>query len=476
MATGTGEESSQTDVSAKCKSKVIRFTIGACWFQFFISGLYYGLSPFALPISRHFGLGAHDLKGGVLFHGFAILMVVQALTCAVVIFIVDPMSMSRKRAFVHAAYAGWPVGLAFLALGVQLRSVWVMLLLGFPLMGIAIGVQVGYVHMVLTTVMWGPKITIGSAFTGGSSAFGALAWNFVFGETANLLGFDCVNVTFWIFLGVHALGICFGLLFLDPMRHYEPPSYVDVIGSASVSDAQMDKSTSDGVARPLTGAELARDWRVYVFVFVVEAFFFTGLTMKTLMSELFEKILQLEYIHAIRYSGSCLAAYAVCRFVSPLLAFGDYVFLIFVVVLTVEGFAYVLTPLAIDLEEGSGVLYTSFRVVGGMGFAILKSNTQVLLVRCFGRQNSAKISGIFLLTEMVIGLGPSIAFTFHVQQVKDGTSSERSYDYVFYFCTAVVFIANMGTVVLWLSTLHRRAAIARKQTEASGSPSTAAAL
>ena len=38
---------------------------------------------------------------------------------------------------------------------------------------------------------------------------------------------------------------------------------------------------------PMTGAQLGRDWRVYVFTFVIEAFFFAGLTMKTLMSELF---------------------------------------------------------------------------------------------------------------------------------------------------------------------------------------------
>ena len=42
---------------------------------------------------------------------------------------------------------------------------------------------------------------------------------------------------------------------------------------------------------------------MHVFVFTLEAFFFAGLSMKTLMSELFEELLDLEYIHAVRYSG-----------------------------------------------------------------------------------------------------------------------------------------------------------------------------
>jgi len=117
-------------------------------------------------------------------------------------------------------------------------------------------------------------------------------------------------------------------------------------------------------------------------------------------------------------------------------------------VLTFEGLAYGLTPWAVSLESGIVPIYTFFRVVGGMGFAILKSNTSVLLVRVFGTENVAQISGVFLATECLVGLGPTLAFSLHMQQVEAGSRSERSYDVFFYVCAALVLTSSAGVLIL----------------------------
>jgi len=114
-----------------------------------------------------------------------------------------------------------------------------------------------------------------------------------------------------------------------------------------------------------------------------------------------------------------------------------------------------MTPMAIDLEYGRLAIYTIFRLIGGMGFAILLSNTGVLLVRIFGSGQVASISGIFLGTECVIGLGPSLAFSAHVSRLKAGSRSEHSYD-IFFICASVlVLLSAVGVVILWRSALRK---------------------
>ena len=51
------------------------------------------------------------------------------------------------------------------------------------------------------------------------------------------------------------------------------------------------------------------------------------------------------------------------------------------------------------------VIYTGFRVVGGVGFAMLKSSTPVLLVRVFGSENVARISGTYAPPRWINSLG-----------------------------------------------------------------------
>jgi hypothetical protein len=405
-----------------------------CWFQFFISGVFYGLSPLALPVARAFAeKNAYTLESGIFFYGFAVLMLAQSLTCCIAAFYIEQGPLKRKKAFIMGGQLLWPVGLACLALSVQLRQPRLLLFVAFPLMGVAIGVQVGYLHLVVTSIMWGKDVNKGQALTGGASAFGALAWTLIFGEVIHGFGFGEVTVALWIFCGLHSAGILFGLMFFNPSLYLDPMSTAgsEIKGTQSMSFK-----------------DLALDWRVYVFVFVVEAFFFAGISMKTLMSELFEELMNLEYIHAVRYSGACLAAYFVARSVSPLLTFGDRIFTLFIIVLVSEGAAYALTPWAIRLEHGTLGIYTCFRVAGGIGFAVLLSNTAVLLVRVFGSENVARISGIFLATECFIGLGPSMAFAIHIGEVRAGKDGEQSYDMFFYICAAIVWAAAGGTALL----------------------------
>lgn len=440
---------------------VTRFIFGQCWFQFFIGGVFYSLSPLALPISNAFMENGGDpaFDGGIVFYGFAVLMVVQSLAICVVIFRIDNGPFRQKKLAVTASYLSWPIGFALMALSVQLKSRWLLLAGAFPCLGVAIGVQIGYMHLVVTSVVYGRNVIKGAALSGGACAVGALSWNIVFGEVINSLGFKHLVTALWIFFSLHAFGVAVGVFFLNPAR-YIPSAPVPAANSENRMPA-----TSKG----LTVRQALRDWRVILFVFIVESFFFAGLTMKTLMSELFEKLLKMSYIDAVRYSDGCLAAYVVARFASPFLAFGDKVFVLFAVVLTLEGIAYALTPWAVGLDVGTAPIYTSFRVVGGTAFAILKSNTSVLLIRIFGPENVAPISGIFLATESLVGLGPSLAFSLHMQQVNAGSSSEHSYDVFFYVCAALVLTSSAGVVVLRqtmpkdIGHSHKEAEVPRSQ-------------
>eukprot|EP00928_Gymnodinium_smaydae_P086779 TRINITY_DN71209_c0_g1_i1.p1 TRINITY_DN71209_c0_g1~~TRINITY_DN71209_c0_g1_i1.p1 ORF type:complete len:497 (+),score=48.99 TRINITY_DN71209_c0_g1_i1:156-1646(+) len=424
------------DVKSRDERDLWKFTACVCWFQFFISGIFYGISPLALPISSAFARDGDTASSeyGLVFYGFAILMAFNAGASCVAIFWIHHMSVSAKARFITGAYCAWPLAWIALAVGVQLRSSMLLWVICFPLLGISIGVEVGYVYLVLISIMWGEKVHVGASLGGGFSALGALCWNFIFGETIHGLGFQRVHIAMWIFCGLHATGALIGVAFFNPTKYLR-----DEPGSS-----ESQKSASKG----MTMLRLLRDWRVCVVVFIVQAFFFSGLTMKTLMSELFEKLLQLEYIKAVRYSGGCLAAYVVARFIAPLVGSGKRVFALHVIVLVTEGVAYALTPWAVRLEHRTEIIYTSFRLVGGVGFAMLKSSTSVLLVHVFGSENVANICGMFLVTDLVIGLGPSIAFTLHVKEVQVGTPSHQSYDPFFYLCSGLVLAASVGVLAL----------------------------
>ena len=155
----------------------------------------------------------------------------------------------------------------------------------------------------------------------------------------------------------------------------------------------------------------------------------------------------MEYIEAVRYSACCMSTYAVARVVSPLYAARDRVFLLFGGTLAVEGLAYALTPTVVRLPRARA-FYTAFRVLGGTCFAILKANTAVLLVRVFGVDMVAPVSGLFLAFEVVSGFGPMIAFTIHDRAVGAGARTEHSYDGLFYLCAALVEAGALCVLVL----------------------------
>lgn len=285
---------------------------------------------------------------------------------------------------------------------------------------------------------------IANAIAGAAIGGGALCWTLAFGEALHALGHDALVPVLWAAAAVQTLAVGLIVALCDPARHLKPRAGLEG-GSTEAA---------------LSLSELGRDWRVYLFVFVMEGWFFAGISMKTLLSVLFEEILALEYIHAVRYSAACLAFYGLARSLSPLVSAGDRVFHVFAAVLCMECVAYGLTPWAVGPDgprEYRKELYTCFRLAGGAGFAILSSNTTVLLVRIFGVHKVTRISGLFLCLEFLAGLGPSVAFVLHVERMKEGGKREQSYDPFFYFCSALVGAGAIGLAVLKRSVRSREA-------------------
>jgi hypothetical protein len=73
----------------------------------------------------------------------------------------------------------------------------------------------------------------------------------------------------------------------------------------------------------------------------------------------------------------CLAFSWACRTLTPLIGYGDRVFILFIAVLAVESVAYGLTPMAIAGQQDW--VFTIFRVLSGGGFATLTANITPLV-------------------------------------------------------------------------------------------------
>lgn len=119
--------------------------------------------------------------------------------------------------------------------------------------------------------------------------------------------------------------------------------------------------------------------RPKMFSYVVTAFVFCGMSMKLLLSTLFEEALQLSYIDSTRLAAVCLLMYLPGLGLTPLYCSKQRVFIVYLVILIFEAFAYALTPWAISLgTSGSKQLalgvYTTLRLISGGGFAVLLGN------------------------------------------------------------------------------------------------------
>lgn len=404
------------------------FTKAVCYFQFFIGGLFFGLSPLVLPVSAAFDTDDSNLMGGVFFFGFAVMTVCYNVTAVYACFFSVHLSLKQRQRFVVSGLMAWPLGLAALAVSVQFKLLPLLLLVAFPLMGFAIGVEVAYLHLVEVAAWWGERVNIGHAFSGTASAVGACTWTLVGGELIEQLG---TVSGVWILVATHAAATAVGLILVNPAAHLKA-------GEESESEKQS----------ALSLGELALEWRTYVFTYVMVAFFFAGISMKTLLSVLFEELFDMSYIDSVRYSGACLALYIVARAVSPLISAGDKVFAVFLAVLLAETAAYALTPWAVKLPQYGKLMYTGFRLIGGAGFAILLSTTSVLLVRIFGSRNVPRLSGVFLALEWIPGLGPSLAFILHVEAVDSGLTRADSWNAFFYFNACIVATAAIGVCLL----------------------------
>eukprot|EP00746_Dinoflagellata_sp_MGD_P122951 gnl/MRDRNA2_/MRDRNA2_57700_c0_seq1.p1 gnl/MRDRNA2_/MRDRNA2_57700_c0~~gnl/MRDRNA2_/MRDRNA2_57700_c0_seq1.p1 ORF type:complete len:452 (+),score=48.82 gnl/MRDRNA2_/MRDRNA2_57700_c0_seq1:55-1410(+) len=415
------------------------FTRGMCVFNFLIGGAYFGMSPLIIPVTAAFNTEVDgDYSGGIFFYGFAVMSLVNNFTSCVGCFVIVNASPWRKFLFVSCGLVAWPIALAALVLSVQYKLLPLLFGVAFPLMGFTIGVVVCYLQLVEMVHWWGEDINKGHSLTGGCSAVGALFSTWGFGELLHGLGHDNVVVALWIYCGVHATGVILGLLMFNPARHMRIAN----------SEDKAIKGT------PLS--ELAKDWRVYVFIFVCWSFFFAGMSMKTLLSVLFEELFEMSYIEAVRYSAGCLSFYVVARVAAPLLSAGDYVFNQFLIVLVLEGLAYLCTPWVVHLDDIGHILYTLFRLVSGAGFAILCAITGVFIVRVFGTANVASISGLFLSIEWIACLGPSVAFFLHVGDMENGKERTQSWNSFFYLCAAVVFSAALGVFALKTASEARK--------------------
>jgi len=193
-----------------------------------------------------------------------------------------------------------------------------------------------------------------------------------------------------------------------------------------------------------------------MFTYIIIAFVFAGISMKMLLSTLFKSALQLSYVDATRLAAACLLMYLPGRGLSPLFCSKDHVFTLFTVILIFEAFAYAATPWAISLgtkgnkELALGV-YTSLRLISGGGFAVLLGNIGVLVVRVFKENEIHHAIAAMSAFEWVAGVGPSVAWTIHVEARKTSHTVEEetgSFDGFFYLCAGIALSAALCTALL----------------------------
>eukprot|EP00929_Paragymnodinium_shiwhaense_P118655 TRINITY_DN90569_c0_g1_i1.p1 TRINITY_DN90569_c0_g1~~TRINITY_DN90569_c0_g1_i1.p1 ORF type:complete len:558 (-),score=61.39 TRINITY_DN90569_c0_g1_i1:45-1718(-) len=439
-----------------------RFTSGVCLLVFLTGGTFYSFSSLVIPISQALELSTIDadsLEDGIVFYGFAIMVLVGNTVAAGASFLLVKESTTTRRHFVNGGMASWVSGVALMAAAVEFRSV-LLLFLAFPALGVGVGCVGGYLQLVEMPRWWSERVHVAMAITGLSIGGGALFWTLFFGELIHYVGMEHVATVLWITLLIQAViaGAVFSFCHpgrnLAPSQEHKHEADKEVFepgdsGEAESVSWQEVRVVVDDKQRELSLRELCRDWRLFAFLYTSIAFQFAGTAMKNLLSIMFEEILALSYIEAIHYSASCLALYAGFRALSPLLAgTGGNVFALFTGVLLAESLAYGLTPWAIQTDEKAGI-YTFFRLVGGAAFAVLLANRTVLLVRVFGVANVPKVSGLFFAIEWVAGIGPGLAFALRLQQIQDGKARQESFNSFFVLCSVVVALAAVCVILLW---------------------------
>ena len=258
-------------------------TKGVCCLIALVAGTFFGLSPLILPVSAVFGDNS-----GVFFYGVAVLTVGYTTTSMVACFHVVYAPLPAKQRFVTSGIVAWPIAFAALAAAVQLRAL-PLLFAAFLLMGFCVGVVISYLHLVELAICWGEDVRVGHAVSGGVSATCAMLWTLAYGETIHALGAHRVATALWLAAAVHATGCALTLAFQNPAHHLNPPMVRPRGGGGGGGGSDGESDGGDARASPLHACAIC-DWKVAIFVFLMEVFWFAGITMKHLLSVLFEDV------------------------------------------------------------------------------------------------------------------------------------------------------------------------------------------
>lgn len=406
-----------------------------------ILGFLYGFSPLVTPIAEHFAGdegSADGIEGGLFLYGFAILFFGLDLLGSLCVVLFEGRPILR-RYVIDGTVLLFPVSLACLTLSVHLHSV--PLLLGsFGVMSVPMATVGQYLLHADMPRFWRGRTNVGSAICGFSIGVGGFSWMLCLGELINVLGHDKITTVLAVCTGASAV-LCALVVLLYKPGAINPPSKGSTAGSTSSAHRSF--------------GELFRDWRLHVFIFAINGFIFCGMSMKMLLSTLFEKVLNLEFVDATRMSAFCLFAYIPGRGLAPLFASQDRVFTLFIVVVGLECAAYALTPWAVSLATNSGtkavamIVYTALRLVSGGGFAVLLGNLSVLGVRIFGPDDFSLVVMYWGLSEWIVGAGPSIAWFLHVQAIEnEHVDPQKSFNRFFFLCSALAACVTVCVALL----------------------------
>eukprot|EP00746_Dinoflagellata_sp_MGD_P133549 gnl/MRDRNA2_/MRDRNA2_67267_c0_seq1.p1 gnl/MRDRNA2_/MRDRNA2_67267_c0~~gnl/MRDRNA2_/MRDRNA2_67267_c0_seq1.p1 ORF type:complete len:329 (+),score=44.43 gnl/MRDRNA2_/MRDRNA2_67267_c0_seq1:614-1600(+) len=315
-----------------------------------------------------------------------------------------------------------------------------------------------YILHVEMPLWYGADITKGSSFCGFATGCGGVFWTLFFGEMTNAMGAENIAVVILIASIVSGIPLLMLLFFCNPTN-------LEIPGQKKQAPTPGDMDEERSVKSKKSWWKLLlSDRRAQLYCFILCSFLFAGLSMKMLLSTVFEEALMLSYVDATRLAAVCLLMYLPGRGLAPLYCSKDRVFTIFWIILIFESVAYALTPFAISLGIDSSKqlalgVYTTLRLVSGGGFAVLLGNIGVLAVRVFDLDEIHDVMAAFSATEWVAGIGPSVAWLIHVQAREESHTIEdetRSFNTFFYLCAGVAVSAAICVGLLQREDAKRR--------------------
>eukprot|EP00929_Paragymnodinium_shiwhaense_P065349 TRINITY_DN32772_c0_g2_i2.p1 TRINITY_DN32772_c0_g2~~TRINITY_DN32772_c0_g2_i2.p1 ORF type:complete len:442 (-),score=24.99 TRINITY_DN32772_c0_g2_i2:654-1943(-) len=417
------------DAAAK---KRIRVTGTFCALGVCTLGFVYGSSPLVLPVAE--ALRTQDaesaaglFEGGYFLYGMSLLFVLFNLFAFIVSWWLHSRPEDATRA-VHAAFVMWPLGCAFLACSVQFK-VPLLLFLGFAVLAPPLAVIDLYIcHIELPRTWPEDEVHKGMSALGFSIGFGAIFWSLMTGELADAFG--AAPALWAVTIGQTVILLLIHFL-LEPWKIFAERASADA--EASVSDAMHKDSKQAQVQPQQTCTEDAsisgaiRDWRVWTYCYIICAMVFCGRAIKMLISVIFEQALDMSYIDAVHVSAAYLLLYCVGRGLTPLLAIGDRIYLLYGCILAMESVAYASTPWSLSLSSYREPVYVCLRLLSGGGFAVMLGNLTVLSVRTFGLARNHAVLAVLMTVEWTSGVGPTIAWALHVVELRSGKPAMQSY-------------------------------------------------